>query len=181
MKAAVPHPLLSGARWYALMGRNGVTSTTEHTYETSLEQGYIALASTKDCPLRLALYHMSIDPTCGDKVTTPIPETRLWKQGVKLWADGSPWVGTIAASFPYLDNATTEGAHIPLGPGGEGMMNYTRAELDVTLGKHAPEGWQMAFHDNGDVGLDVVLDAYEHALATSGRLGTDHQIGRAHV
>ena len=175
MKAAVPHPLLSGARWYALMGRNGVTSTTEHTYETSLEQGYIALASSKDCPLRLALYHMSIDPTCGDKVTTPIPETRLWKQGVKLWADGSPWVGTIAASFPYLDNATTEGAHIPLGPGGEGMMNYTRAELDVTLGKHAPEGWQMAFHVNGDVGLDVVLDAYEHALATSGRLGTDHR------
>ncbi len=28
MKAAVPHPLLSGARWYALMARNGITATT---------------------------------------------------------------------------------------------------------------------------------------------------------
>ena len=33
MKAAVPHPLLSGARWYALMAENGVTTTTEHTYD----------------------------------------------------------------------------------------------------------------------------------------------------
>lgn len=27
----------------------------------------------------------------------------LTKSGVKLWTDGSPWVGNIAISFPYLD------------------------------------------------------------------------------
>ncbi|MCS5617109.1 MAG: amidohydrolase family protein, partial [Pirellulales bacterium] len=118
MKAAVPNPLLSAARGYALMARNGVTTTTEHTYESSLLAGYVALAGVPDCPLRLALYHMSIDPTCGEKVKTPIPEELLWKQGIKLWADGSPWVGTIAASFPYLDNETTRRAEIPLGPAG---------------------------------------------------------------
>ena len=172
---AVPHPLLSAARWYALMGRNGITATTEHTYESNLLKGYIALASAADCPLRLALYHMSIDPTCGDKVSTPIPESLLWKQGIKLWADGSPWVGTIAASFPYLDNPTTETAHIPLGPGGESMLNYSRTDLDAILAKHAPEGWQMAFHVNGDVGIDVVLDAYERALDANGLAHTDHR------
>lgn len=172
---AVPHPLLSAARWYALMASHGVTATTEHTYETNLLKAYIALASAADCPLRLALYHMSIDPTCGEPVQTPIPESLLWKQGIKLWADGSPWVGTIAASFPYLDNATTKAAQIPLGPGGEGMLNYPRSELDAVLATHTPEGWQMAFHVNGDVGIDVVLDAYERALDANGLTGTDHR------
>jgi predicted amidohydrolase YtcJ len=175
MRQAVPHPLLSGARWYALMATNGVTATTEHTYDSSLLAAYVALAGAADCPLRLALYHMSIDPTCGEKVTTPIPETMLWKQGIKLWADGSPWVGTIAASFPYLDNATTRRAQIPLGPAGETMLNYPRARLDEILAKRAPEGWQMAFHVNGDVGLDVVLDAYERALTANRLAGTDHR------
>ncbi len=175
IKAAVPHPLLSGGRWYALMARNGVTTTTEHTYESSLLPAYVALAQADDCPLRLALYHMSIDTACGQKLTTPISTDLLWKQGIKLWADGSPWVGTIAASFPYLDNATTRQAQIPLGPAGEKMLNYPRSELDAILAKHAPEGWQMAFHVNGDVGLDVVLDAYERALGASQLLGKDHR------
>ena len=175
MKAAVPHPLLSGARWYALMAENGVTTTTEHTYDSSLLAGYVTLAGIPDCPLRLALYHMSIDPTCGEKITTPIPKELLWKQGIKLWADGSPWVGTIAASFPYLDNPTTRRAEIPLGPAGETMLNYPRAKLDEILARYAPLGWQMAFHVNGDVGIDVVLDAYERALAANHLAGTDHR------
>jgi len=105
----------------------------------------------------------------------------LWKQGIKLWADGSPWVGTIASSFPYLESEIVKQAQIPIGPGGEAMMNYTRAELDAVLAKHAPQGWQFAFHVNGDVGLDIVLDAYEHALATNNLLGTDHRWRVEHV
>jgi predicted amidohydrolase YtcJ len=61
------------------------------------------------------------------------------------------------------------------------MMNYDRAELDQVLAKYAPLGWQFAFHVNGDVGLDVVLDAYEHALVTNGLLGTDHRWRVEHV
>ena len=173
--AAVQHPLMSAARWYRFMAESGITMTSEHTFQSDLLQSYVALASVPDSPLRVALYHMSIDPTCGEKVTTPAPTARLWKQGIKLWADGSPWVGTIAASFPYLDTPVVQGAEIPLGPGGEAMMNYTRAQLDELLSAHGGQGWQFAFHVNGDVGLDVVLDAYEHALTTQGLLGTDHR------
>ncbi len=172
---AVPHPLHSAAKWYALMARNGITMTTEHTYASSMLKAYIGLASAKDVPLRIGLYHMSIETDCADAVETPIPDHLLWKQGIKLWADGSPWVGTIAASFPYLDNETTRNAQIPLGPGGEKMMNYSRAELDQVLEQHISEGWQFAFHVNGDVGLDVVLDAYEHALSVNNLMGTDHR------
>ena len=169
------HPLAPIASWYALMAKNGITSTTEHTYQTNQLKAYVAMAMAPDSPLRISLYHMSIEDTCDQPVTTPVPEAKLKKQGIKLWADGSPWVGTIAASFPYQDNDVTRGANIPLGPGGEAMMNYSRAQLDEILDKLTPSGYQMAFHCNGDVGMDIVLDAYEHALNKHGKLGTDHR------
>jgi len=61
------------------------------------------------------------------------------------------------------------------------MMNYSRAELDEVLAKYVSLGWQFAFHVNGDVGLDVVLDAYEHALSVNGLLGSDHRWRVEHV
>ncbi len=172
---AIGHPLLSGAQFYKLMASFGITSTSEMTYSTNLLKGYEALATRVDCPVRISLFHMSIEPDAGDKLETPVDPMMLTKQGIKLWADGSPWVGSIASSFPYLDSAIVQKAEIPLGPGGEAMMNYTRAELDEILAKYVPLGWQFAFHCNGDVGLDIVLDAYEHALATNNLLGTDHR------
>lgn len=171
----VPHPLLSAARFYALMARNGIIATTEHSYATHFLEAFVALASAPHCPLRMALYHMAIEPDCGDALDSPVPEAMLWKQGIKLWADGSPWVGTVAISFPYLDTETTQRAGITPGVRGESMMNYSRTQLDAMLDANASAGWQMAFHVNGDVGLDVVLDAYERALAKSGRAGTDHR------
>lgn len=178
---AIPHPLQSLARFFQLMSRNGITMTTEHTYQSNMLKGYEACASVPESLVRVALYHMSIDAECGDKIAISAPEPMLWKQGIKLWADGSPWVGTIASSFPYLDSPVVQHAQIPLGPGGEGMMNYTRAELDQVLAQYAPMGWQFAFHVNGDVGLDIVLDAYEHALVTNNLMGTDHRWRVEHV
>jgi predicted amidohydrolase YtcJ len=175
LTAANPHPLASGARWLNLMSSNGITATSEHTYASDMAAGYTALESTTHAPVRVGLYHMSIEPDCGETFTSTASTERLWKQGIKLWADGSPWVGTIAASFAYLDNDRVRQAQIPLGPGGEGMMNYTRAELDEILDTHTSQGWQFAFHVNGDIGLDIVLDSYERALATHGLLGTDHR------
>lgn len=177
---AVPHPLLSLAKFMQMMSSNGITMTTEHTYESNLFKAYAACAQTDGVPIRVALYHMSIEDNCGEQLSSPNPDM-LWKQGIKLWADGSPWVGTIASSFPYLDSPVVQKANIPLGPGGESMMNYTRAELDEVLAKHAPEGWQFAFHVNGDVGLDIVLDAYEHALVQNNLMGTDHRWRVEHV
>ena len=175
MAKVIPHPLLSAAQWYQLMAKNGITATSDMTYSTDMLKGYLALASGKDCPLRISLYHMSIDDDAGEKLGVPVPDAMLRKQGIKLWADGSPWVGTIANSYPYLDTETVRNAGIPLGPGGESMMNYTRAQLDEILAKYAPMGWQMAFHVNGDVGLDIVLDAYEKALIDNHLMGTDHR------
>ena len=171
---AIPHILLSTAKWYAYMASLGITSTSEHTYGTPMYKGYQALASVPDSPLRLHVYHMAIDADAGDKVTWPDP-SMVRKNGIKLWADGTPWLGTVAQSFPYLENPTTKQAQIIIGPLGEKGMNYSRLQLDQMLDKYAPMGYQMAFHCNGDVGFDVVLDAYERALNKYNLMGTDHR------
>lgn len=171
----VQHPLYSAAEWYALMARNGITSTSDMTYDSSMLSAYEALASTADCPLRVSLYQMSTTEGSGEAVSPKAPETMLRKQGIKLWADGSPWVGTAALSFAYLETDVVKKAGIPIGPSDETAMNYSRAELDEILDLHAPQGWQMAFHVNGDVEIDIVLDAYERALAKHGLAGTDHR------
>jgi predicted amidohydrolase YtcJ len=174
VKDAVPHPLESAAKWMQYMAGFGITATSEMTYATNMLEGYEALTTQPDSPVRMSLYHMAIDSDAGVQVDSPDP-AMLRKQGVKLWADGSPWVGSIASSFPYLDTPAVQKAEIPLGPGGTSMMNYTRVELDALLAKYAPMGWQMAFHVNGDVGLDIVLDAYEEALVDNNLMGTDHR------
>lgn len=171
---AIPHPLHSAALFYKLMADCGVTATSEHTYNTGQYQAYAALASVPGCPLRLHVYHMSIESDAAADITFPNPEL-VRKTGIKLWADGSPWIGNVAISFEYLDNPTTRTAEIELGPRGEPEMNYTRAQLDAILDELVPAGYQIAFHCNGDVGFDVVLDAYARALVKFNLLGSDHR------
>ena len=171
---AIPHPLHSGALFYKLMADNGITATSEHTYNSGQFQAYAALASVPGCPLRLHVYHMSIEADAAADVTFPDSEL-VRKVGIKLWADGSPWLGNVAISFEYLDNPTTRTAEIEMGPRGETQMNYTRAQLDAVLDELVPAGYQMAFHCNGDVGFDVVLDAYARALSRHNLLGSDHR------
>jgi len=175
MASAIGHPLFSAAQWYALMAAGGITTTTDMTYSTPYLVGYEALAAVPDCPLRISLYHMSTEADADQPLSCGLPDTMIRKQGIKLWADGSPWVGTAALSYSYLDSAVVRGAGIPIGPSGEAAMNYTREQLDAALDHFAPLGWQMSFHVNGDVGLDIVLDAYERALRVHGVTGTDHR------
>lgn len=171
---AIPHPLHSGALFYKLMAQCGITATSEHTYNSRQYPAYAAMASVPDCPLRLHVYHMSIEDDAAADVVFPNPEL-VRKNGIKLWADGSPWIGNVAISFEYLDNETTRTAQMELGPRGEDQMNYTRAQLDAVLDELVPTGYQMAFHCNGDVGFDVVLDAYARALVKFNLLGSDHR------
>ncbi|WP_322409506.1 amidohydrolase [Microbacterium invictum] len=174
-------PLQGAVEYYMLMASAGITSTSEHTYKTPLKQAYETLAALPHCPLRITLYHMSTEPDCADPFVSTAPATMLRKRGIKLWADGSPWVGNVAMSTPYLDTPTTRAAGIPAGVTGEGPMNYTRVQLDALLDAHAPTGWQMAFHVNGDIALDVVLDAFSRALDRHGLTRTDHRWRVEHI
>ncbi|MDQ1304391.1 MAG: hypothetical protein QG671_218 [Actinomycetota bacterium] len=174
-KAAIPNPLLSVAKWFRTLAQAGITMSSDHSYFASTLKGYEALASSADVPLRVGLYQVATEKDCAAPLGSSVDEARLWKAGIKIWADGTTFIGTLAASFPFLDNATTKAAQIPLGPGAEKMMNYTRAQLDALLDELADSGLQIATHAHGDVAIDTALDAYAEALAHHGLLGTDHR------
>jgi len=177
----VPHPLASAAQWYTLMAGNGITATSEMTYDTTQKPAFEALAALPNCPLRVSLYHVSTVADCADAWESDVPAEMLTKRGIKLWADGSPWVGNIALTFPYLDTPTTEAAGITAGVPGLDQMNYTRTQLDAIIDSHATQGWQLAVHVNGDAALDVVLDAFEAGLTRHGLTGTDHRWRLEHL
>ncbi|MGE0216525.1 amidohydrolase [Mycolicibacterium sp.] len=174
--AKLGNPLLAGALYYAQMARGGYTSTSDMTYDPKFAAGYEALAAAPSCPLRISMWEVSTSDTYTEPTTFTAGEHWLTKAGVKLWTDGSPWVGNIAISFPYLDTEATRTAGIdPATAGGVESMNYSREQLDAILDRAAPAGWQMAFHANGDLALDLALDAYEAALTRHGLLGTGHR------
>jgi len=170
------NPLVAGAEYYATMARAGLTSTSDMTFDRNLKAGYEALAAAPSCPLRVSMWEVSTSDTYTEPTAFAAGEEWLIKQGVKLWTDGSPWVGNIGISFPYLDSEATRLAGIdPAKAGGPQSMNYTRTELDAILDKAGPAGWQMALHANGDLAIDLALDAYEAALQRHNLLGTDHR------
>lgn len=174
--------LASAAQFFALMSRGGITSTSDMTFAGDLLAGYEALAALPSSPLRVSMWQVSSAPGFADPVHFEAGEKMLVKQGVKLWTDGSPWVGNVALSFPYLDSdSTRRGGIDPHKAGGVDSMNYGRAEVDAILDACAPLGWQLAFHANGDLAIDFALDAYEAALTRHGLLGTDHRWRLEHV
>jgi predicted amidohydrolase YtcJ len=174
--------LSSAAEYFALMARSGITSTSDMTYSDQVKAGYEALAALPSHPLRVSMWHVSTAPDYLDQVEFAAGDKLLIKQGVKLWTDGSPWIGNVALSFPYLDTETTKIAGIdPATAGGIDSLNYGAEQVAAILDHSAPLGWQMSFHCNGDLAVDFALDAYEAALNRHGLIGTDHRWRIEHV
>ncbi|MFE6900565.1 hypothetical protein ACFVFJ_27345 [Streptomyces sp. NPDC057717] len=90
-----------------------------------------AAAEHPDAEVRVRAYVMGTPELAAD------PERRFFGHasaremfgvsGMKLWADGTPWQGSIATSFPFLDNDTT--ARVGLDHCAHGTMNYGPDEL----------------------------------------------------
>lgn len=175
------NPLHSAMAFYRVMAEGGITSTTEHTYNRALLPAYEAIAGMPNNPLRISLYHVSTEEGCELPVESKVSTDLLVKGGIKLWADGSPWVGNIAISFPYLQTEATKLAGITGEEAGVAGLNYSRSDLDALLAKYATTGNQMSIHVNGDMGIDIVLDAFEKALADHKLLGTNHGWRIEHV
>lgn len=97
--------------------------------------------------------------------------------GVKIWADGSPFVGNIWLNRPYLDTDLTIN-RMGLPKGNTGSMNYEPDQLLETLVTHAARGWQLSTHVQGERAADVVLDCYEQAIRAHPK--SDHRFRLEH-
>ncbi|HYQ37131.1 MAG TPA: amidohydrolase family protein, partial [Mycobacterium sp.] len=136
----------------ARLNRAGLTTCSEMAFDPGLRPMLQQLRG--ELTFRLRTYEMSnahlhTDATPGEG------DDMLRQVGIKIWVDGSPWIGNIALSFPYLDTAATRSVGIP--PGSCGHANYTREQLSEIVGAYFPLGWQMACHVQGDAGVDTIL------------------------
>lgn len=72
--------------------------------------------------------------------------------GVKYGADGSASERTMRMSTPYMD--TTD----------YGILTMTQQEIQDRVEEAHRANWQVGIHANGDVTIDMVLNAYERVL-----------------
>lgn len=154
----------------------GITTGTELAFLPFHLPFYEAYVQQETPPMRVRAYERinaehstAVEPGHGDDIFAVA--------GVKIWADGSPFVGNIWLNRPYLDTELTR-TRMGLQPGNTGHMNYAPAELHETLVAHAARGWQLSTHVQGDRAVDVVLDCYEAAIRAHPR--ADHRFRLEH-
>ena len=143
--------------------RNGITATTEHLYMPFYKSYYLN-ALKKGVPLpRIAAYQQATVP---DMKVEPmnIQNDRLWMAGVKIHADGSPFIGNIWLSQPYLENEITL-VNMNLPSGHTGSVNYPKEFFEKMVRNYVSQGWQMTIHTQGDRTIDMVLDLLDEILS----------------
>jgi len=72
---------------------------------------------------------------------------------VKYWADGSASERTMRMSTPF------EGR-----PDDYGILTMSQEEVDAAVDDAVANGWRIGIHANGDITIDMVLNAYERVL-----------------
>ena len=156
--------------------RNGITTVTEHLYLPFYKAYYLS-ALKKNLPLpRIAAYQQA---TTYDMQVEDfnIQEDRLWMAGVKIHADGSPFIGNIWLTEPYLESEITL-KRMDLKPGHTGSLNYPQSFFERMLNTYFAQGWQMTVHTQGDRTIDMVLDQVERLLDETPR--NDHRFRLEH-
>ena len=140
----------------------GITTLTEHLYLPYYKAYYLNAQSTGIELPRIAAYQQA---TTADMRVDSFDNSndRLWMAGVKIHADGSPFIGNIWLSKPYLESdITIERMH--LRPGHTGSLNYSQDYFEQMVKTYFDQGWQMSVHTQGDRTIDMVLDVVEELL-----------------
>src|ERR1700739_44179 len=158
----------------ARLTRAGLTTCSEMAFDPLFRP---VLEQLRDgLTVRLRTYEISNARMASD-ATIDNGDDMLKQVGIKIWLDGSPWIGNIDLSFPYLDTDATR--TIGGTPGACGHAHYTREQLTEIVAAYFPLGWPMACHVQGDAGVDTVLDVFEDALRNHPR--QDHRLRLEHV
>jgi predicted amidohydrolase YtcJ len=156
------------------LNRVGLTTCSEMAFEPAFRP--VLEQMRGDLTVRLRVYEVSNAEMTTDM--TPVNGDDLFRQvGIKIWVDGSPWIGNIDLSFPYLDTDATRTIGVP--PGSCGHANYTPEQLVEIVHAYFPRGWPLSCHVMGDAGVDTILDIYEEALRRWPR--DDHRLRLEHV
>jgi predicted amidohydrolase YtcJ len=159
----------------ARLNKGGLTTCSEMAFSPTFRPVLDGMRDAGALSVRFRTYEVSNPEMTTDMV--PVNGDDMVRQvGIKIWVDGSPWIGNIDLTFPYLD--TPEVRTIGVTPGSCGHANYTKEQLREIVGEYFPLGWPMACHVQGDNGVDTILDVYEEILTKHPR--DDHRLRLEH-
>ncbi|MDQ1193846.1 putative amidohydrolase YtcJ [Brevundimonas vesicularis] len=126
-----------------------------------------ATTSAADYPIRLAVVTMGMFSPAADIIDkverlSSFAHDKLRFCGVKLMIDGSIQGYTAKLRSPGYHRGEDHG-----------IWNIAPQQLTETVGALHAAGLQIHVHANGDLAIDVALDAFENAVA--GHLQRDHR------
>ncbi|MDI3385444.1 amidohydrolase [Streptomyces sp. B-S-A8] len=153
-------------RWsFEQHARVGITTVTEMAAEPRLLPALRAAAEDPEAAVRVRAYMMGTPEAAADpahRFAGHAPaRAGFGISGVKLWADGTPWQGSIATSFPLKDSAAAR--RLGLTGCTHGTMNYGPGQLAELAAAFTAQGFPLACHVHGDITAEAVLSAYEKA------------------
>ena len=96
-------------------------------------------------------------------------------KGVKLYMDGSPYTGGAAFAEPYLNTEVTL-KQMKLLPNHRGKVNYSEASLLQTLTKYHNAGYQIAIHAQGEIAIQMILNAFTEIMENYPRPDHRHRL-----
>lgn len=130
-------------------------------FQRAVERGALQLRTS------IMIRHQLLPHLLGLGIKQGFGDERLRIGPVKLFADGSLIGRTAAVSRPFLDDPR---------PDNRGITIWTPEELDELVWQAHAAGFQVATHAIGDRAIEMVLDAYERALARLPRADHRHRI-----
>jgi predicted amidohydrolase YtcJ len=150
------------SEWLWKFSRAGYTTTSEQGALPHYILFFDNMVAGGRSPVRVRLYHaMNSEMIVGAPLDHG--DDYFSVVGCKLIADGSPFVGNIWTSKPYLNtDVTLKG--MGLAPDHIGQLNWKPEEITDMVDRYAAQGWQVSVHVQGDLTFDVVLDAFEAAI-----------------
>ena len=112
-----------------------------------------------ECPVRMGLYYT---PKNG-KPSSHYINKKLWFPGAKIWADGSPYAGSMAVEEPFLVTPMTKALDFDFEHYPRGYLIYDSVDKQAsTLQPFQDE--LLATHCHGERGIQQSLDAYEQLI-----------------
>jgi predicted amidohydrolase YtcJ len=137
-----------------LMTAAGLTSVHDADADKSNFLAYQDARAAGELLFRVyVMAHASLfDSWVSAGLRTGFGDDRLRIGGLKLYVDGSASERTMRMSKPYVGR-----------PNDYGMLVTTQDKLNEQVLAAHEQGFQVGVHANGDVGIDMVLNAYELA------------------
>jgi len=126
-----------------------VSNLELNTYQEGRDNGDLSLR------VYMLMGHPHFPALRDAGVKTGFGDDRLRIGGIKMVSDGAIAARTAYLSEPYVDSDD------------HGILTMTAEETETAVMEMHQAGFQVAIHANGDLAIDMVLNAYEKAQLTA--------------